>query len=60
MYIRFESYLRDRDYPYRLGIFQAAFALRGNDAVAPYARDAMREDIDWFKEHLPSPDYVHF
>jgi len=38
MYLRFESYLRDRDYKYRLGIFQAAINLRDNEAVADYAR----------------------
>jgi len=60
MYLRFESYLRDSDYNYRLGIFQAAFALRDNEAVADYAREGMRCDIDWFKECLPSPDDYYF
>ena len=41
MYLRFESYLRDRDYKFRLGIFQAAINLRDNEAVADYARDAI-------------------
>jgi len=44
MYLRFESYLTDRDYKYR----------------PAYARDAMRQDIEWFKDHLPSPDEDYF
>ena len=60
MYLRFESYLQDRDYKFRLGIFQAAFNLRDNEAVADYARNAIREDIEWYKENLPSPDEYYF
>ena len=60
MYLRFESYLRDRDYKFRLGIFQAAINLRDNEAVADYARDAMREDINWYNEYLPAPDDYYF
>ena len=60
MYLRFESYLQDRDYKYRLGIFQAAFSLRDNECVSDYAREAMREDIEWYKENLPSPDEYYF
>ena len=60
MYLRFESRLEHGDYKFRFGIFQAAMNLRDNEAVAEYVREAMRQDIDWYKEFLPSPDEDYF
>jgi hypothetical protein len=56
MYLRFVSPLRSDEHGGYLGIFQAAFECRDDEFQPYYLTDIIREEIEWFKKHLPSPD----
>jgi len=64
MYLRFigpfptegESRVRNCDY----GLFQTAFRARDDYLIEPYLVDEFMREMDWFKEHLPSPDSDYF
>lgn len=56
MYLRFVSPLRSSVCGVNMGIFQSAFECRDEPLHPEFLREAIREEIDWFKKHLPSPD----
>ena len=64
MYLRFigpfptrgASRVRNCDY----GIFQTAFMARDDQLMEQCLIDELMAEVDWFKEHLPSPDDHHF
>lgn len=60
MYLRFVSPLRGYKRGVDWGIFQAAFFCRDNDNTPNYLRNAIVEEINWFKKYLPSPDERYF
>lgn len=37
------------------GLFRVAYALRDHSTVAPVDRDQLRENLEWFGKHLPTP-----
>ena len=39
-----------------MGIFQSAFECRDESLHPDFLRSAIREEVEWFKTHLPSPD----
>lgn len=60
MYLRFigpwASNMRDIDF----GLFQTAFICRDENLLPDYLLSPLMNEVDWFKENLPSPDEVHF
>ncbi len=55
MYVRFISPMRSRMRGVDYGIFQCAFECRNDNDHPKFLRDAIRDEIEWFKEYLPSP-----
>ena len=60
MYLRFVSPLRSRERHFNYGIFQAAYDCRNNERNPDFLRDAIREELWWFCEHLDAPDEWEF
>ena len=55
MYIRFETPTRDEWSGYRTGLFQAAYALRRQDALEDNEAEQLSATLAWFGEHLRAP-----
>lgn len=60
MYLRFVSPLRSCVRDVNLGIFQCACEYRDNNEYPDFLRTAIREELEWFNEHLPCPETQFF
>ncbi len=60
MYLRFISTQRTNVRGVDGGIFRVTYDARHDTETPAFLRAAISSEVNWFCEHLPSPNYRHF